>query len=152
MGGAVPVATIAALVRLKMVGVPVPSAALIIPVMLVDGMAAGASEIMNPVGIVALAVTVASPSRLQPVMPIVSGAPTLSVKVTEAAPEHEKGLASAVFAKSVKPMPVTLYVLLVGVLAAGIIVWFNLAVAITCVPFSMRVSVPLTRLKVPVMV
>jgi hypothetical protein len=98
VGGALPVVTSVAPVRLKTVGVPVPSAALIVPVTLAAGMSAGTSEIINPVGMVTLAVMVAIPRTLQLLIPMVSGAPTLSVKMTVAGLGHMTGVELAVFA------------------------------------------------------
>jgi len=79
-------------------GVTVPSAALIVPVTLAAGMSAGTSEIINPVGMVTLAVMVAIPRTLQLLIPMVSGAPTLSVKMTVAGLGHMTGVELAVFA------------------------------------------------------
>lgn len=98
VGGGLPVVTSVALVRVKTVGTPVPSAALMEPVTLVAGMIAGTSEIMSPVGMVTLAVMVAIPRTLQLLIPMVSGAPRLSVRVTVAALGHITGVELAVFA------------------------------------------------------
>src|ERR1700722_19186531 len=81
-GAAVPVATKVALVRLNLVG-ELERVMVTNPVTLTDGNAAGTAVIMFPSGIVTLAVSVASPSRLHWSMTSASGASTLSVRVTE---------------------------------------------------------------------
>jgi uncharacterized membrane protein len=107
-GGATPVATTVALLRLKSTSPVMEELVSTVPeTSPTDGMAPGASEIMKPAGIVTLAVTVASPSRLQ-LMPIVSGAPELSVRVTGDAPVHVNGDEFAELAKRTTPTPVTL--------------------------------------------
>jgi hypothetical protein len=85
VGGGVPVATSVASERLKLPGVLLPvKRKLIVPELSgVVGMEAGTAVIMFPSGMVALAVTTASPARLQLLMPSVSDEPTLSVSVTE---------------------------------------------------------------------
>jgi hypothetical protein len=154
-GGAVPVAAIVALERLKTV-VAVPNRAVIEPVMgtvAPAAMDAGTAVVISPAGIVTSAEMVASkepPTIIaQLLMPIVSGAPALSVSVTTV------GGALA----QVKPASDTftpLYELVEEVLETewldGVAVWLKLAVAVTTFPLSFRGSVPLCSSKVPVIV
>src|SRR5579859_2822107 len=89
VGGAVPVATIVALVRVNAVikfnNVEVTPT--VPEVSVVSGMLAGTAEIMWPSGIVAVAESVAKglPNKemVQLLIAMVSGAPTLSVSVTD---------------------------------------------------------------------
>ena len=85
VGGGVPVATRVAFESVKLPGVLLPvKRKLIVPELSdVVGMEAGTAVIMFPSGMVALAVTTASPARSQLLMPSVSDAPALSVSVTE---------------------------------------------------------------------
>ncbi len=157
-GGAVPVAAIVALERLKTAGVGFPgNTAVIEPV--IKGMVApaameaGIAVVISPAGIVTLAEMVASKDPpimiAQLLMPMVSDAPALSVNVTTV------GGALA----QLKPASVTvtpLYELVEEVLVAewleGVAVWLKAAVAVTAFPLSFRGSVPLCSSKVPLIV
>ena len=89
VGGAVPVATIVALVRVNAVIKfnNVELTPTVPEVSVVSGMLAGTAEIMWPSGIVAVAESVAKglPNKemVQLLIAMVSGAPTLSVSVTD---------------------------------------------------------------------
>ncbi len=86
VGGAVPVATSVALLRLKLPEFELPDKVkLTVPgwVRLTDGMAAGTAVIIEPLGMYAVAFSVASPARSQLLICRVSEtAPTLSVRTT----------------------------------------------------------------------
>jgi hypothetical protein len=118
-------------------------------VTLTNGIAAGTAVIMYPFGILMLAVIVPGRGGVQ-LTPIVSGAPKLSVSVTELVqsnvPNPEK------FNATVTPLYVLVEELLVDELLEGVAVWSKLAVAVTVVPLRRKGSGPLTKLKVPVKV
>src|ERR1700733_7780696 len=162
VGGAVPVARIVALERVKAVirFNKVELAETVPEETLVSGSAAGTAVIRLPPGIVTVAESVASgvPARSieQSLMAMGSGAPTLSVRVTDTVDASQVTLCAAKAGiSSVTATPVYVLVDEVDdvVELEGVIVWLKVAVAVTPVPFSFKGSEsPATRFKVPLSV